>query len=117
MAILSSGPIENNPVGGIRPTQQVTLKITNRAPADTGMVLIQGFYLDTMRNPYVLEEAELLPGQVVTRILYANFDAYEFVFTTSGPAEMTVDVSLWGMDSDGTIVNAQRIVADDQLHS
>ncbi len=30
MEVLSTGPIENRPVGGIRPTQQVTVKIVNR---------------------------------------------------------------------------------------
>ena len=41
MAILSTGPIENLPIGGVRSTQQVTVKIANSDSANFSTVLIQ----------------------------------------------------------------------------
>lgn len=45
MSFLSTGPIENNPVGGVRPTQQVTLRIDNRSDTTASTVSIQGYYM------------------------------------------------------------------------
>ena len=86
MAILSTGPIENRPVGGVRPSQQVTVKIDNHDSANSSSVLIQGYSLNGTRTLYVLESVSLAPNQVVTRNYFANLDAFEFVFTISGPA-------------------------------
>ncbi|WP_405153791.1 hypothetical protein [Paenibacillus sp. FSL K6-0108] len=115
MAILSSGPIENNLVAGTRPVQQITVILTNRDEANSATVLIQGYSLTGVRVLFVLEEFSLAPNAVVTKNYAVNIDEYEFVFTTSGPAEGLVEISIWGQDDMGNLVNTQRIVADEQL--
>ncbi|MGF9642236.1 hypothetical protein AAIH69_04390 [Paenibacillus sp. MABNS29] len=117
MAILTTGPIENSPVGGVRPIQQVTVKMVNRDLVNSSTILIQEFILNGLRTLHVLEQIALAPNAVVTRNYLANFDAYEFVFTTSGLAEESTDISVWGKNGSGTIIGAQRIVADEQLES
>ncbi|MEK4236676.1 hypothetical protein BSK65_00620 [Paenibacillus odorifer] len=113
--ILSTGPIENNPVSNVRPTQQLTIKIDNRDLVDTSSILIQGYYLIGTRTLYVLELISIDPYQVLTKNYYADFDAFEFVFTTSGLAEQQVQISVWGKDADGQLVSAHRLVASEQL--
>lgn len=117
MAILTTGPIENSPVGGVEQIQQVTVKMVNRDLVNSSTILIQGFILNGLRTLHVLEQIALAPNAVVTRNYLANFDAYEFVFTTSGLAEESTDISVWGKNGSGTIIGAQRIVADEQLES
>ncbi|MFK4301734.1 MULTISPECIES: hypothetical protein [unclassified Paenibacillus] len=117
MAVLSTGPIENSPVSGARPIQQVTVKIINQDLVNSSTILIQGYFLNSLRTLYVLEEVVLAPNAVTTKNYVANFDAYEFVFTTSGPAEESTDISVWGRNGSGEIIDAQRIVADEQLDS
>ena len=113
--ILSTGPIENNPVSGVRPTQQLTVKLDNRDLVNTASILIQGYYLNGTRTLYVLESIPINPNQVITKNYYANFNAFEFVFTTSGLAEQQIQISAWGKDSTGQLVSAQRLVASEQL--
>ncbi|GGF79288.1 hypothetical protein GCM10010912_25410 [Paenibacillus albidus] len=117
MAVLSTGPIENSPVGGVRSIQQITVKMLNRDPANFATNLIQGFFLNGLRTLYVLEEVFLAPNTVVTKNYGANLDAYEFVFTTSAQAEASIDISVWGKSGSGAIIGVQRIVADEQLRS
>ncbi|MEK5493972.1 hypothetical protein MKZ24_25070 [Paenibacillus sp. FSL R7-0297] len=117
MAVLSTGPIENSPVSGVRQIQQVTVKIVNRDSVNSSTILIQGYFLNGLRTLYVLEEISLTPNVVITRNYGANFNAYEFVFTTGGLAEESTDVSVWGRDGSGVIIDVQRIVADEQLES
>ncbi|WP_025716714.1 hypothetical protein [Paenibacillus sp. 1-18] len=117
MAVLSTGPIENSPVSGIRPIQQVTVKIVNQDAADSSTILIQGYFLNDVRTLYVIEELSLAPNIVITKNYTADFDAYEFVFTTSGPAEESTNISMWGRNGSGSIISAQRIVANEQLDS
>lgn len=117
MAVLSTGPIENSPVSGIRPIQQVTVKIINRDLVNSSIILIQGYFLNGLRTLNALEQIALAPNAVITRNYTANFNAYEFVFTTSGLAEESTDISVWGKNGSGTIIGAQRIVADEQLES
>lgn len=45
MTLLSTGPLENNAVGGVRPTTQVTVRIDNRSSISAYTVLIQGYYM------------------------------------------------------------------------
>ncbi|KAA2301775.1 hypothetical protein FY526_23285, partial [Clostridioides difficile] len=96
MAILSTGPIENNAVSDVRPTQQVTVKIDNRNSLDGSVVLIQGYNLTTTRTLYVSEQISIDPDQVVTRTYFANLDAFEFVFTVEGAAIEQTEISVWG---------------------
>ncbi|ASR47703.1 hypothetical protein B4V02_13975 [Paenibacillus kribbensis] len=117
MAVLSTGPIENSPVSGIRPIQQVTVKIINRDLVNSSIVLIQGYFLNGIRTLYVLEQMALAPNTVTTKNYLADFDAYEFVFTTSGLAEESTDISVWGKNGNGEIIDVQRVVADEQLNS
>ena len=78
MATLSTGPIENNPVSGVRPTQQVTIRLANRA-ADSLIVSVQGYVLSTTRTLYVSEVISIAPNEALTRNYFADLDAYEFV--------------------------------------
>ena len=103
MAILATGPIENNPVSGVRPTQQVTIKIDNRDPGNNATVLIQGYHLNGTRTLYVLELFTVVPNQVVTKNYFANLDAFEFVFTTGGAAAEQIEISVWGKNDIWTV--------------
>lgn len=117
MAILSTGPIENRPVGGVRPTQQVTVKIINTDSANFSTVFIQGYHLNGTRTLYVSELFTVAPNQVITKNYFANFDAFEFVFTISGPAEESTEISVWGKSGSGQLVTAHRLVSDELLGS
>lgn len=117
MAILSTGPIENRPVGGIRPTQQVTVKMDNNDSTNSSTVLVQGYYLNGTRTLYVLETVLLTPNEVATRNYFANFDAFKFIFTISGPAAESTEISVWGKSASGQLVTAHRLVSDELLGS
>ena len=116
MEILSTGPIENRPVGGVRPTQQVTVKIDNNDSVNSSTVLIQGYSLNGTRSLYVLELFTVAPNQVVTKNYFVNFDSFEFVFTTSGTAAESTEISVWGKNSAGQLVAAHRLVSSELLN-
>ncbi|KZZ84245.1 MULTISPECIES: hypothetical protein [Bacillaceae] len=116
MAILSTGPIENNAVAGVRPTQLVTVKIANRDAVNSSTVLIQGFKLTSTRTLYVLDLISVAPNQVISKSYFANIDDYAFVFTTGGMAERSTQVSVWGKDADENLVSAHRLVSDEILN-
>ena len=116
MSIFSTGPIENNPVSGVRPTQQVTIKIDNKSSVDSSTVSIQGFALNGTRTLYVSELVSLAPNQVVTKNYFANLNAFEFVFVTGGAAEDDTDISVWGKNSAGQLVTAHRLVSSELLN-
>ncbi|MEK4074588.1 hypothetical protein MHI01_11835 [Paenibacillus sp. FSL M7-0656] len=113
MAVLSTGPIENNLSCGSRPTQQVTIKMVNTDSINTSNVLIEGYFLNGTRTLYVLQSVNLTPGQVFSQTYYANLDGYEYVFTTGGGAAALTEISVWGKDSTGQIVTAHRIVSNE----
>ncbi|TKH37083.1 collagen-like triple helix repeat-containing protein, partial [Paenibacillus polymyxa] len=113
MAVLSTGPIANDPVLGVRPTQLVTVKIDNRDSVNSSTVLIEGFILNGSRTLYVQQLVAVGPNVVLTRNFFAGFDAFEFVFTTSGPAEDETQISVWGKDALGQLVPAHRLVSDE----
>ncbi|OIJ18548.1 hypothetical protein BKP45_19080 [Anaerobacillus alkalidiazotrophicus] len=115
MSIFSTGPIENNPVGGARPSRQVTVKIDNKSSVNFSTVSIQGFALDGSRTLYVLEQLSVAPNQVVTKTYSANFNAFEFVFITGGDAEADTDISVWGKNAAGQLVTAHRLVSSELL--
>ncbi|MEK4514803.1 hypothetical protein NSS64_06005 [Paenibacillus sp. FSL H8-0122] len=118
MAFLSTGPIENNPVGGVRPTQQVTVKIDNRSVDSASTVSIQGYYLSAgTRVMYVSELHHLAANQVITRNYYADFNGFEFTFVTPEASEDSgpVQVSVWGKSSTGQLVTAHRLVSEELL--
>lgn len=96
MAVLSTGPIANDPVSGVRTIKTVIIKIVNRDSINFSSVHIQGYKLNSLRTLYVLEEISIAPNEVITRNFGADFDAYEFVFTTDGFAEISTEVSVWG---------------------
>ncbi|MBW4081127.1 hypothetical protein [Paenibacillus sp. S150] len=110
MAILSTGPIENNPVLGVRPTQQVTIKLVCRDTVDSVMVSIQGYVLSTTRTLYVNEVLNIAANEVVTRDYFANMDAFEFIFTTDSADPEAIGISLWGKQASGQLVDAHRVV-------
>ncbi|UOK64655.1 hypothetical protein MT997_09525 [Paenibacillus sp. OVF10] len=117
MAILSTGPIENNISGiaGIRPTQSVTVKIDNRNATEMFTVLLRGYYLNGVRTLYVEELLNVSPNQVITKVYNGNFDAFEFVFSTSDTAAPEAQISVWGKDGEGELVAAHRLVSQELL--
>lgn len=117
MAILSTGPIENNPVGGVRPTQQVTIKIDNRNSANFSIVSIQGYALNGTRSLYVQELFSVAPNQVITKDYFANINGFEFIFTTEDIIENQTQISVWGKRSDGQLVTAHRLVSSELLET
>lgn len=96
MSQLSTGPIENNLVGGVRPTQLVTLKIVNQSDDTPSTVQVEGYYMNGTRTLYVSEQVNLAPNQVVNRDYYANFDSFEFLFTTPITIDDPIQISVWG---------------------
>lgn len=110
MAILSTGPIDNNPVSGVRPTQQVTIRLASRAATGSLTVSVQGYVLSTTRTLYVSEMISIAPNETVTRNYFADLDAYEFVFETSMGGVEGVGVSVWGKQASGQLVDAHRVV-------
>ncbi|WP_199925062.1 hypothetical protein [Paenibacillus sp. IHBB 10380] len=115
MAILSTGPIENNYVRGVRPTHRVMVKIDNRDAVNSSTVMIQGFYLNGTRTLYVLEVINVNSNEVITKDYYADFNSFEFVFNTGSVAEDETQVSVWGKDSKGQLVTAHRIISSELL--
>ncbi len=108
MALLTTGLIENTPVAGVRPTSTFTVKITNDGTTAAD-VQIDGFFVTgAMKTPYVLELLSLTPGEVAARTYFAQFDEFEFRFTTSSNS---VIISAWGKDAAGNLTKAHRVVA------
>ncbi|WP_405116608.1 hypothetical protein MHH28_16025 [Paenibacillus sp. FSL K6-1217] len=118
MAILSTGPIENNAISGVRPTQTVTVKISKRNAAGGSSLSIQGYVLGATRTLYVSEVIHIAPNEVVTKNYFADLDAYEFVFLTADAAEEDeIGISVWGKSSTGQLVAAHRVVTHEKLGS
>ncbi|AIQ54469.1 exosporium glycoprotein BclB-related protein [Paenibacillus sp. FSL R7-0331] len=113
MSFLSTGPIENNMVAGVRPTTQVTLRVDNRSSSVASNVLVQGYYLlGGVRNLYVSETLTVDPNQVITNNYYADLDGFEFLFVTpTSPPDDPIQISLWGKSSTGALVTAHRLVS------
>ena len=51
------------------------------------------------------------------RNYFANLDAFQFVFTTSGPAAESTEISVWGKNASGQLVTTHRLVTDELLGS
>ena len=51
------------------------------------------------------------------RNYFANLNAFEFVFTTSGPAAESTEISVWGKNESGKLVTTHRLVTDELLGS
>jgi hypothetical protein len=111
MALFSTGPMDNDPVMGTRPTQIVTVKVVNRDSLNPYNLVIQGFILNGVRTMYVNELVNLAPNQVLTRNYFADFDAFEFVFATVEDVEAEVGISIWGKQASGDLVDSHRVVA------
>lgn len=99
MAILLTGPIDNSPVNGVRPTQTVSIKIENQSAVNAATILIQGYSLITTRALYVSEQFTILPGAVATRSYFADINSFEFVITDTGATPEDILVSVWGKNS------------------
>lgn len=112
MVVLTTGPIENNPVSGVRPTQLVTVKIVARNVQGTAAVVIQGYVLGVTRTVYVSEGVSLAANEVLTRDYFADLDAFEFEFAAGEADE--VGISVWGKQASGQLSDAHRIAAHEQ---
>lgn len=107
MANLTTGLIENTVVGGVRPTTTFTIKVSNDS-VNAEIIQIIGFYVTgTTKIQYVLELINLIPGEAIARVYYAQFDEFEFQFITGSDA---VEISAWGKNAAGTLTTAQLIV-------
>ncbi|GAB6171929.1 hypothetical protein JCM15765_14070 [Paradesulfitobacterium aromaticivorans] len=115
MAQLTTGLLENTAVSGVRPSTNLIVRITNDDTA-TNTVFVKGYYVSgTAKTQYVQEFITMAAGEVVSRNYYAQFDAFEFQFTTSSD---TVEISAWGKDAAGNLTPAQRaVVAELNLFS
>ncbi|MEK3864997.1 hypothetical protein MHH60_16105 [Paenibacillus sp. FSL H7-0716] len=111
MAIFSTGPIDNSPILGVRPSQLVTVKVVNRDSLNPYNLVIQGFLLNGSRTMYVNETVNLAPNEVLTKNYFADLDAFEFVFTTVEAVEAEVGITVWGKQNSGALVDPHRIVA------
>ncbi len=109
MSILTTGPIENKPTNGIRTTQQVTIKISNRSSVNTSTVEIVGKHLNGTQTVYVLELITIPVNGVVSKTYFADFDGYQFSFDITGLAMAQTGISVWGK-SNGTLQPAHRLV-------
>ncbi|WP_113927026.1 hypothetical protein [Bacillus sp. P14.5] len=116
MSFFSTGPIDNNLVGGVRQSQQVTVKIVNRSSVDNAVISIRGYFLNGTETLYVLELFPISPNQVITKNYIVNFN-YKFEFEISGPAEEETGISVWGKNAIGQTVAVHRIVSDELLRS
>lgn len=115
MTILSTGPIENSPVSGVRPTQQVTIKFVNRDSIISSTIQVEGYVLNGTRTLYAQDEFVLSPNQVITKNYYADFNAFEFIFTLEEAASEVTQISAWGKNSSGQLVTAHRLVSSEVL--
>jgi hypothetical protein len=107
MAQLTTGLIENTAVSGVRPTTNLVVRISNDDIV-TITVLIKGFFVSgTTKTEYAEEFISILPGNVINRNYYAQFDAFEFQFTTSSNA---AEISVWGKNAAGNLTTAHRAV-------
>ncbi|MEO2259306.1 collagen-like protein [Paenibacillus amylolyticus] len=110
MAILLTGPIDNSPVNGVRPTQIVSIKVENQNAVNAATILVQGYSLITSRALYVSEQFTILPGAVATRTYFADLNSFEYVITVTGATPEDILVSFWGKNSAGSLVAAHRLV-------
>ncbi|MHB8124403.1 MAG: hypothetical protein ACYDEJ_01960 [Desulfitobacteriaceae bacterium] len=107
MSQLTTGLIENTAVSGVRPTTNFVVRIANDDTV-AATVLIEGFFVSgTTKTQYVLEPISMLPGAVVNKTYYAQFDAFEFQFDISSAA---VEISAWGKNASGNLVAAHRVL-------
>jgi hypothetical protein len=113
MAILSTGPIVNSAVNGVRPNQQVTVIVDNRDSVNFSTLLIEGYLLNGSRKLYVHELFSIPSNLVVTKTYYTDFVAFEFVFTTGGAAANQTEISVWGKNGVGQLVTAHRLVSSE----
>ena len=100
MRFLSTGTIDNSLVGGVRQTQQVTIKIVNRDPVNFSIIALRGYILNGTETLYVNELFSVNPNQVITRNYTTNFN-FKFEFEISGPAEEETGISVWGKNTAG----------------
>ncbi|SHN84790.1 hypothetical protein [Desulfitobacterium chlororespirans] len=107
MAELTTGLIENTAVFGVRPTVTLVVRITNDGTTTESVTTEGSFVLGAAKVLYVLESINLLPGEAVEKIYFADFDAFEFQFSTSSPK---VVISAWGKDEVGNLVAAHRVL-------
>lgn len=116
MTLLSTGPLENNAVGGVRPTTQVTVRIDNRSSISASTVSLQGYYMQGgMRVLYVSQSFNVAANESITSTYFADLDAFEFVFATPAIVDDPVQISVWGKSSTGQLVTAHRLVSAELL--
>jgi hypothetical protein len=111
MTLRTTGLIENSPVSGIRPNQQMSVQIMNRNASHFSSVLIQGFH-GTERKPYILKTIEIPPQQSKCLNFYAEFDMLFFEFNVLNEMEENVEITLWGKNSDGLLTMQHPVFSE-----
>ncbi|SFS52356.1 hypothetical protein [Paenibacillus sp. 453mf] len=109
--LVTTGPILNNAVNGLRPVHMVTVKIINKSLTQNASISIQGYVLDQVRTNYVAEFFNLDPNAVYTNTYQANVEGYEF--EVSALDNDAIEISVWGKDASGQIVSAYRLVSSE----
>ncbi|OMD57305.1 hypothetical protein [Paenibacillus odorifer] len=117
MTLLTTGPIENNvnSENNTRLTQQVTVKIANGSGQIASTVLIEGYYMNEERIQYVGDLLDVMPNQVITKNYFADFDTFEFFFTTASLPDHPIQISFWGKDSAEKLVAPHRLATAELL--
>ncbi|RIW35619.1 hypothetical protein D3H55_06970 [Bacillus salacetis] len=104
MKRLTTGMIDNSPVNGARPSQQLTLQLVNRNAGSSSSVLIQGSHGTGMdRKTYILQTVDIPPKQAKTIDYYADFDKLLIEVKMNDEAGEDIDISLWGRNTEGLL--------------
>ncbi|WP_438432668.1 hypothetical protein [Gorillibacterium sp. sgz500922] len=110
MPVLSTGPIDNPPVGDARITTQLVVRLTNGHSDETVGVLIQGYTLGATSSLYVSEFVSLAPEQTAVRTYFANLDGVEFRFIVDDPNDSLVGIFVSGKQANGELNAVHRLV-------
>lgn len=111
MASLTTGLIENTAVSGTRPSQTLTLRMTNDDTVSASIQTMGSYLKGTQKTEYVLELFNLPPGDVANRNYFAQFDAFEFRFITSSDA---VRIFAWGKDAAEELTILYRVLSEER---
>lgn len=116
MTLLTTGPIENNvnSEDNTRLTQQVTVKIANGSGQIASTVLIEGYYINEERIQYVGDLLDVMPNQVITKIILRILIPSNF-FTTASLPDHPIQISFWGKDSAEKLVTQHRLATAELL--
>lgn len=107
MLYVTTGIMENVAVGGVHPSSSLTVKITNDGLINDAVQII-GFYIEgSTKVQYVSEVIGMVPGEVLSKNYYVQFDSFEFQFMT---VYNSSQISVWGKKADGSFNPVHRVL-------